>query len=102
MPTINKGKKPASKSVNRAERIKVYNTSRWKKLRLAKLMKDPLCEMCLQKGITTAATQAHHIDSFMNYEDLIRKDKAFNYNNLMSLCTKCHSEIHKNNNGANN
>lgn len=94
MPTINKGKKPASKSVNRAERIKVYNTSRWKKLRIAKLMKDPLCEMCLQKGITTAAIDVHHIDSFMNYDGLDRIEKAYNINNLMSICKQCHQKEH--------
>lgn len=94
MPTINKGAKPANKSVNRAERIKIYNTSRWKKLRIAKLMKDPLCEICLQKGIITAAIDIHHIDSFMNYEGLDRVEKAYNINNLMSICKQCHQKEH--------
>lgn len=94
MPTINKGKKEKSKSVNRAERIKVYNTSRWKKLRIAKLMKDPLCEMCLQKGIITLAIDVHHLDSFMNYEGLDRVEKAYNINNLMSICKQCHQKEH--------
>lgn len=95
MPTINKGKKEKSKSVNRAERIKVYNSSRWKKLRIAKLMKDPLCEMCLQKGIITAATDSHHKISFLSTDDSNKRlELAFDYDNLMSICKVCHQLIH--------
>lgn len=95
MPTINKGMKPASKSVNRVERIKIYNTSRWKKLRIAKLMKDPLCEMCLKKGITTAAIDVHHIISFLSTDDPIKRvELAFDYDNLMSICKQCHQKEH--------
>lgn len=95
MPTINKGAKPANKSVNRAERIKVYNSSRWKKLRIAKLMKDPLCEMCLQKGITTPGIDVHHIISFLSTDDPIKRvELAFDYDNLMSICKQCHQKEH--------
>lgn len=96
MPTIKKPKRPVNKSKKREEREAIYATTRWRKLRLAKLMQNPLCEKCLQKGIITPSVDIHHIDSFMNYEGLKRIDKAFNYNNLMALCTKCHKELHLN------
>ena len=34
----------------------------------------------------TPAIDVHHIDSFMNYEGLKRVEKAFNSNNLQSIC----------------
>lgn len=94
MPTITKLKKSANNSKKREERQAVYATRRWKKLRLAKLMKYPLCEICLHKGIITPAIDVHHIDSFMNYEGLDRIEKAYNISNLMSVCKACHQKEH--------
>lgn len=74
----------------------VYNTARWKRLRLVKLRDNPLCEVCEKKGITKMADDVHHIQSFMSVDDPeARKALAFDYDNLMSLCDECHSEIHK-------
>ncbi len=74
----------------------VYNTARWRRLRAAKMMSDPLCEVCLAKGITKPATDVHHIQSFMCAEEAsARSVLAFDPSNLMSLCDECHSEIHK-------
>lgn len=74
----------------------VYNTARWKRLRLVKLRNNPLCEVCEKKGITKMADDVHHIQSFMSVDDPeARKALAFDYDNLMSLCDECHSEIHK-------
>ncbi|WP_321426425.1 HNH endonuclease [uncultured Bacteroides sp.] len=36
----------------------------------------------------------HHIQSFMNYEGLKRREMAFNYNNLQSICKECHQKEH--------
>lgn len=57
-------------------------------------MNNPLCEVCLLIGIITPAIDIHHIDSFMNYEGLKRLDKAFNYDNLQSICKECHQKEH--------
>jgi 5-methylcytosine-specific restriction protein A len=57
-------------------------------------MQNPLCEKCLQKGIITPAADIHHIDSFMNYEGLKRKETAFNIDNLESICKECHQREH--------
>lgn len=74
----------------------VYNTARWKRLRLVKLRDNPLCEVCEKKGITKMADDVHHIQSFMSVDNPeARKALAFDYDNLMSLCDECHSEIHK-------
>jgi len=94
MPTLNKPKKTTTKSDKSKERIAVYATTKWRKLRLSKLMDNPLCEVCLAIDIITPAIDIHHIDSFMNYEGLKRLDKAFNYDNLQSLCKECHQKLH--------
>lgn len=60
-------------------------------------MEQPLCEVCLAKGIITPTEDVHHIDSFMNYEGLKRLEKAYNYNNLQSICKECHQKEHNKN-----
>ena len=94
MPYLNKPKKQKNRSVNREGRQKIYQSVEWKKLRLAKLKANPLCEVCLTKGIVKPAIDVHHINSFMNYSDNKRLQLAFDYNNLQSLCKECHSEKH--------
>lgn len=96
MPTINKPKKTRkNENTLRRERMEIYNTARWRELRLAKLMRDPLCEMCLKEGRVTPTEDVHHIVSFMTvYERDARLRLAFDYDNLMSLCKPCHQKIH--------
>lgn len=95
MPYLQKPNKPKSRTFNREDRQKIYQSAKWKKLRTAKLMADPLCQYCLAKGIITPATQVHHLDSFLNYSGIMRLDKAYDFNNLQSLCEECHGLIHK-------
>lgn len=98
MPTINKNKKSnKSNTVNEQVRKSVYMTSRWRKLREAYLINHPLCEMCLKEGKITPAIDVHHIISFVDIIDLLRrKEVAYDYNNLMALCKVCHQKIHNN------
>jgi 5-methylcytosine-specific restriction protein A len=35
----------------------------------------------------------------MNYEGLKRIEKAYDFNNLMSICKNCHQRIHNKNDG---
>ena len=57
------------------------NSTRWKKIRLAILAREPLCRPCKDEGRTTAATQIDHIDG----------NAANNAaNNLQSICKPCH------------
>lgn len=96
MPYLQKPVKAKSRTFNREDRQKIYQSAKWKKLRLAKLMQNPLCEKCLAKGIVNPAIDVHHLDSFLNYSGLQRLDKAYDFNNLQSLCKDCHAELHIN------
>lgn len=97
MPTINKGKK-INNYIRHGDNLTVhrlYNTAKWQKLRNSYLMYNPLCEKCLEKGLTVAAKEIHHVIPISKGKDeLEMKELAFNPNNLMSLCEKCHHEIH--------
>lgn len=98
MPTINKPTRSQTRrnEGKRKERMAIYNSARWRKLREAKMISDPLCEMCLSHGVTRPATDVHHIQSFMDAKDMeTRKVLAYDTSNLMSLCDECHSRIHK-------
>ncbi|KAA6338638.1 hypothetical protein EZS27_013381 [termite gut metagenome] len=97
MPTIYKPKKKYKREVTdkRAERSDIYNTPQWKRLRNAKYIENPLCERCLEKGIIKPAEHIHHIISFMQTDNQLRRlELAFDYSNLQALCTDCHNEIH--------
>ena len=95
MPYLNKPKKVKNTSIKRSERNEIYQTSKWKQLRLSKLQQQPLCEICQSKGITKLAVDVHHIVSFMSTNDYLQRlHLAFDPDNLMSLCKECHQEIH--------
>lgn len=97
MPTINKGgfRRKLQPSNRRKERQDIYNTPEWKRLSKAFKMANPLCQKCLEKGIITPAAHIHHKVSFMQFNDeLKRKEVAYDWDNLQSLCVQCHNEIH--------
>lgn len=96
MPTINKPKKTRkNENTMRRERMEIYNTARWRELRLVKLSRNPLCEMCLKEGRITPTEDIHHIVSFMTVYDYQQRLRlAFDFNNLMSLCKQCHQKMH--------
>lgn len=52
MPTIYKPKKKEQKSSNMYDdaRRKIYNSERWRRLRAWKMVNNPLCEVCQQRG----------------------------------------------------
>lgn len=97
MPQIYKPKKKREYNDyngKRQKRQSVYNTTRWRDIRKAKLMKDPLCEICLLEDKTTLAEDVHHLNSFVDYEDNQALTLAFDSNNLCSVCKKCHWRCH--------
>lgn len=96
MPYLKKATKEKPINYNRDDRQKIYQSSRWKDLRLTKLSLQPLCELCLSKDKITSAIDVHHKDSFMNYKGLQRLAKAYDLDNLMSVCKECHSYLHRN------
>lgn len=103
MPTINRGnfknKGNSCPSNRRKERQLIYNTPEWKKLSKAFKMAHPLCQRCLEKGRIKEAQHIHHIQSFMSVDDeLRRKELAYDWDNLLSLCVECHNDIHNHHN----
>lgn len=106
MPTINKPRRKNTEKHGKAKEIwKLYNTSRWRKLRDAKLMENPLCEMCLDENIInedgikesriSEAKEVHHIKPISTgSNELEMMDLAYNYNNLMSVCEFHHHQLH--------
>ena len=95
MPYLKKPNKQPSRTFNREERQKIYQSTKWKELRLAKLMQQPLCELCLKEDKVVLAVDVHHITSFMSTTDHLKsRSLAYNPKNLMSLCKKCHQNIH--------
>ena len=96
MPTLKKFNNPRLQKREITESKKksqeIYNTDRWKKLRKAKLMLNPVCEICGKE----LAKQVHHKDSFLKYENLLkRKEVAYDFDNLQSLCELCHIKLHR-------
>ena len=58
-----------------------YNTARWKRLRLMKIRRNPLCQA---PGCTAPATDVDHIVSIADGGD-------DSHGNLQALCHPCHS-----------
>ena len=65
--------------------IKSPYDARWRRWRLAKLRREPLCAYCLELGGTTAATTVHHIKRLRDHPELRLVDS-----NTVSLCKPCH------------
>jgi 5-methylcytosine-specific restriction protein A len=76
--------------------IKLMNSREWKALRIRKLQANPLCERCLAEfGRSVAARVVHHIkpiEATNNHDEM--RQRAFDYDNLQSLCFECHRAIH--------
>jgi 5-methylcytosine-specific restriction protein A len=97
MPTINKPKKRKNNKDNQhdAERRRIYNSERWRKLRKLKFSYNPLCELCQKEGIVISAEDIHHIISFMSADDIEQRyHLAYDFDNLLSLCKVCHQRLH--------
>ena len=79
-------------------RKKLYNNTKWRKLRDVYMMEHPLCQRCLEKGITKVAEDCHHKKSpFRNGLSMIeRYELLLDYDNLEALCRDCHNDEHRN------
>lgn len=63
-----------------------YNTGTWKRLRLAKLKDQPLCEACLRREVIEPAVAVDHIIAIeKGGEPFPPLDQ------LMSMCSACHN-----------
>lgn len=71
---------------DRKARKQLYNSAAWKRLRLLKLARDPLCGRCLEQGIVEPAAHVHHVEPLA-----LRPDLALVLENLEGLCPSHHS-----------
>ena len=97
MPWINRPKKKKRDysvdmlSSKRQFSHQLYGSTAWQRLRVAKLVANPLCQRCEALNIITLAEEVHHLLKFMNQKTDAEKVLYFyDYNNLMSVCKKCH------------
>lgn len=75
---------------------RLLNSKRWRELRMWKLNKNPLCELCEADGYYRSAIDIHHkvpVESATTLAEM--EARCFNVNNLQSLCISCHARIHK-------
>ncbi len=63
----------------------IYNSKRWKRIRALKLRETPLCEYC-PEGRRMPATEVDHFKAISD------GGEPFDYNNLRSVCHRCHSQ----------
>lgn len=98
MAYINLPKKKRTYQRHGADRYvhQLYNTQTWRHLREAHLMLHPTCCRCAQQGVTSPATEVHHITPISSAGDnpLAMQQLAYDPQNLMSLCERCHHEMH--------
>ena len=63
----------------------LYNTARWKKLRIQFLANHPLCEECKRNGVITSSEVVDHILPHRGNKELF-----WDEGNLQALCKECH------------
>ena len=64
-----------------------YSTAAWRKLRLAKLASEPLCQPCKARDVLTSANTVDHIKPIADGGDPFPPLAG-----LMSMCGRCHNE----------
>lgn len=99
MPTINKPKRNSGCKYKKQKKQgyiqKLYNNSKWVKLRNAHLMQNPLCANCEKLGKVTLATEVHHKHIISDGKNELEMETlAYDPNNLMSVCHECHQAMH--------
>lgn len=78
-----KRKKQSSKGWGQDHEI--YNSDRWRRLRLIQLNDEPLCAIHKEKGEIVAATVVDHKIAIQD------GGAIWDENNLQSLCKNCHN-----------
>ena len=72
-----------------------YNSNAWHSLRNAYYVKHPLCECCMSHDRITVADHVHHKLIWLSQPtEALRWQVFLDENNLMSVCSKCHSALH--------
>lgn len=79
----------------KSERRRERSTSRYQKARLGFLAKNPLCKLCLDRGITEPATELDHVIPVSE-----NPDGFWDRKNWQGLCRPCHEEKTANENSG--
>ncbi len=83
-------------SIYRRKYTRLMSCERWRQLRASILREHPLCEECEKHGRFSTAEVVHHIIPLESISDPSRLEAmCYEPSNLMALCRKCHTEIHK-------
>lgn len=83
----------------REELKKFYDRKAWRVARENALMRDKyLCVLCLNKHKVTPAEVVHH-KKHLSLENMDDPNIAYNLENLISLCSNCHTEVHQGEHG---
>lgn len=72
-----------------ADQSAKYQTQRWRKLSKHFRKSNPLCVVCLEKGISKPAQNVDHIQPVEHGGDM------YDWDNLQSLCISCHNRKRK-------
>lgn len=73
----------------------LITSRRWLAIRKHQLSEHPMCERCHEKGLLTPATCVHHIVPVESGGTMFGMAAlCYNPANLLSLCQKCHNELH--------
>lgn len=75
---------------NKDVRDGFYDSAAWSRIRARRLRYDKYqCQECRKYGRLIEATEVHHIKHLEDAPEL-----ALDFNNLVSLCHKCHNKQH--------
>ncbi len=76
--------------MTKEEREQFYNSPKWRHKAKQILRRDKYqCQLCKRYGRLTEAKIVHHKLELDEYPEL-----AFDDNNLVSVCMKCHNKLH--------
>ncbi len=79
-----------------ADKRTIYNSREWMELKTAKLRSQPMCERCQERGFEVLAQCVHHRHPIEESSSLGEMKRwAFDWDNLQSLCFRCHGEVHR-------
>lgn len=110
MPTINKKKNTYPSSYEKSDKValrkKLYNNTKYRKIRDWYMMEHPLCEDCLKEGKVTPSTELHHIlspfDDGLTWETRYQRLYGMyseidgTYMNFAAICDYHHQCRHNN------
>jgi len=95
MPTINLGskKRKPETDINRIENRKRHNDPRYKPMKVERLMRYPICEIC---GLVHSDGIVHKVH-YPSNEPLTSETEAAYYNvdNVLACCDQCRRDYQK-------